>query len=188
MKKILTKSLLFCVCFLLIGIFVFPMDAGATVPYTTYTYDIDAQMQESPDVYVPYKQITTASLIASLNESNPASAKYSAEDFGALATPKDVFVDDLNYVYIADTGNSRIVILDEQYRLHLIIKEFVNDQGVPDSLASPEGVFATETEIYVADTEKSRIVIFDKLGNFRDIIHEPVSEVMPENSVYKPSA
>ncbi|MBR2914407.1 MAG: YIP1 family protein [Clostridia bacterium] len=188
MKKILTKSLLFCVTFLLIGIFVFPVEAGATVPYTTYTYDIDAFMQESPDVYVPYKQITTASLIASLNESNPASAKYSAEDFGALATPKDVFVDDLNYVYIADTGNSRIVILDEQYRLHLIIKEFVNDQGVPDSLASPEGVFATETEIYVADTEKSRIVIFDKLGNFRDIVHEPVSEVMPENSVYKPSA
>ena len=192
MKKILTKSLLFCVCFLLIGAFVvsdFAINADAKVPYTTYTYDIDAFMQESPHAYVPYTQITSASIKKSLlDPSNPASSKFSYDEFVDLASPKDVYVDDLNYVYIADTGNSRIIVLDETYRLHNIIKEFVNDQGVPDSLASPEGVFATETEIYVADTEKSRIVIFDKLGNFLDIVHEPVSEVMPENSVYKPSA
>ncbi len=192
MKKILAKSLLFCVCFMLIGMFVvseFALTADARVPYTTYTYDIEAFMQESPHVYVPHVQITSASIKKSLlDPSNPASAKYNHDEFVDLSSPKDVFVDDLEYVYIADTGNSRILVLDEQYRLHLIIKEFVNDQGVPDSLASPEGVFATETEIYVADTEKSRIVIFDKLGNFLDIVHEPVSEVMPENSVYKPSA
>ncbi len=192
MKKIFTKSLLFCLCFVLIGAFVaadLSINADARVPYTTYTYDIDAFMQASPHAYVPYTQITSASIKKSLlDPTNPASAKYSAEEFVPLASPKDVYVDDLEYVYIADTGNSRILVLDEQYRLHLIIKEFINDQGVPDSLASPEGVFATETEIFVADTEKSRIVIFDKLGNFLDIVHEPVSEVMPENSVYKPSA
>ncbi len=192
MKKIVTKSLLFCLCFVLIGAFVvsdLSINADARVPYTTYTYDIDAFMQASPHVYVPHTQITSESIKKSLlDASNPASAKYSYDDFVPLASPKDVYVDDLEYVYIADTGNSRIIVLDEQYRLHLIINEFINDQGVPDSLASPEGVFATETEIYIADTEKSRIVIFDKLGNFLDIVHEPVSEVMPENSVYKPSA
>lgn len=188
MKKIITKSLLFCLCFVLIGSFIL-VEADAKVPYTTYTYDIDAYMQESPHVYVPHLQISSASIKASLlDSSNPASSKYSYDEFVDLSSPKDVFVDDLNYVYIADTGNSRILVLDETYRLHLIINEFVNDQGVPDALSAPEGVFATETEIYVADTEKSRIVIFDKLGNFKDIVHEPVSEVMPENSVYKPSA
>ena len=186
------KPLAFCICFLLVAVFIAPfatLASDAKVPYTTYTYDIDGFMQESPDAYVPYVQITSASIKESIKDaSNPAAARFDYDSFVDLESPKDVFVDNLGYVYIADTGNNRIVILDDQYRLHRIIDTFVNDQGVPDSLASPEGVYSTESEIYVADTQKSRIVIFDKLGNFADIVHEPVSEVMPEGMVYKPSA
>ena len=181
------KPLAFCICFLLVAVFIAPfatLTSDAKVPYTTYTYDIDGFMQESPDAYVPYVQITSASIKESIKDaSNPAAARFDYDSFVDLESPKDVFVDNLGYVYIADTGNNRIVILDDQYRLHRIIDTFVNDQGVPDSLASPEGVYSTESEIYVADTQKSRIVIFDKLGNFADIVHEPVSEVMPEGMV-----
>ncbi len=164
--------------------------AGAVVPYATYTYSVFGQMQLSPHAYVPETVINSKSIKLSYEEgaSDLVRQKYKPEDMLDLDTPSDICVDDLDHVYIADTGNSRIVGLDENYNIRIILSKFVNNQGIPDSLNKPKGVFVTDSEIYVADTEKSRIVIFDKIGNFLDIVPEPSSDIMPENSVYKPIA
>jgi len=165
------------------------ISASAKVPYTTYTYDVNGDPVESPHAYVPETVIDSASLIASLDVEGNDNAKILYGDKTiALNEVKDVFVDDLNWVYIANSGGNEIIVLDENYNLKYMISSFINDQGVPDALAAPSGVFVTETEIYVADTESSRIVIFDKTGNFVDIVPEPDSDVFPENSVYKPIA
>ncbi len=195
MKNKTIKTLLVSVLMLLI---LGSLTAGAIVPYTTYTYSYHGLMQESPAAYVPLKQITTASLIYSLSAdggaSDNAKQKYGAGgsvvDFTltTLNAPEDIFVDDLNHVYISDTGNNRIVVTDENYNLRLIISSFMNNYGVPDSLNQPHGIFVTESEIFVADKGNSRIVIFDKLGNFKEIVPEPASEVMPDNHVYSPVA
>ena len=167
------------------------VSAGAITPYTTYTYNVNGEMAQSPHAYVPDRQINSDTIrdgLSSGKGSVNASVKYEADKFGTLSSPNDIFVDNLNHVYIADTGNSRIVCLDENYYLRLIIKDFVNNNGVDDSLSKPKGVYVTDTEIYVADTENNRIVIFDKVGNFVDIVPEPASEVFPEASVYLPIA
>lgn len=165
--------------------------AGALVPYSTYTYSVSGTMQLGPDAYVPLKQITSASLLYSISEEGGASAnaklKYK-DTFTGLSGPTDIFVDDLNHVYISDTDNNQIVVTDENYNLRLIISTFTNNFGVPDGLKQPHGVFVTESEIYVTDTGNSRIVVFDKVGNFVEIVPEPASEVMPDNSVYTPIA
>ena len=102
--------------------------------------------------------------------------------------PRDLFVDQNKNVYIADGANSRIVVLNEYYKYKFAIKEFNNDQGVPDSLNTPSGVYVTTDEIFVCDTENNRLVVFDLEGEFKRIIHEPKSDVMPANSIYKPVA
>ena len=79
------------------------LTVGAIIPYTTYTYGVTNMIQISPAAYVPLTKIDTASLKYSLTEAGGASdnakIKY-GETFGtlSLASPEDIFVDDLNHV------------------------------------------------------------------------------------------
>ena len=188
MNSKITKVLLVgLVLVMLIG----TISASAITPYTTYTYGIDGYMMRSPDAYTPVKVINTDTLLASIDEDGGASENakqlyYKTGIFNGLTMPKDIFVDELGHLYIANTDSNQIVVTDEEFNLRLVIGSFTNKSGVPDSLKSPSGLFVNETEIYVADTGNSRIVIFDKLGNFVDIVPEPASEVLPANHVYTP--
>ena len=70
-------------------------------------------------------------------------------------------------VYIADSKNNRVVVLDPYYKVKFVIEKFVNEQGVDDSFAAPQGVFITKSKIvngkevpgriFVCDTDKNRI-------------------------------
>ena len=48
LKLLLAVSLVFFIC---------SISAGAIIPYSTYTYDIDGEYMESPHAYVPYQVI-----------------------------------------------------------------------------------------------------------------------------------
>ncbi len=192
MKNRFVRTLLVC---LVLVMFFGTISASAIVPYTSYTYNVYGVMATSPHAYVPHVVVNTATLLESLTEEGGASDNAKAmhgpnsdDPFVALESPKDIFVDDLGHIYIANTGANQIVVTDENYNVRVIISAFTNQYGVPDALNTPSGVFVTSNEIFVADTENSRIVVFDKLGNFVDIIPEPESEVLPDNSVYKPVA
>ncbi len=189
MKSRVLRTALVCI---MLAMVLAPMagsfSAHALVPYSTYTYDVHGDAQKSPHAYTPLTVINSASIKQSLLDGADENVKlkYSYDKIEGLDSPKDICVDDLGRVYIANTGKNNIVVLDRNYNLALIIDEFVNNQGVPDKLSSPSGVFVTGSEIYVADTENARIVIFDKLGNFVDIVPEPSSDVIPDGSIYKP--
>lgn len=186
MKKRLLKFLVssFCIC-LLIG----TVAASAITPYTSYTYDVNGNMVESPHAYVPSIVISSASVAEKFNrgDNENASSRYTATD-AAFNTIKDFCTDSDGYIYISDSGNNAVKVLNPDGALDLVIKTFINDDGVSDSLSSPSGLFVTDTEIYVADTGNSRIVIFDKRGNLNCIVPEPSSDVFPEASVYTPIA
>lgn len=145
--------------------------------YVTYTYGIDGWAMVSPDAYTPEIEIDS---------------KYMGllEDAAGLPIddPRDMVVDDALNVYIADGANSRIVVLDEHYKLKFTIKEFVNDQGVPDSLNTPSGLYVTKDAIYIADTENNRIVVFERDGTFQRVIPAPKDDVFRDNAIYKPVA
>ncbi len=188
-SKITRILLVGLVLIMLIG----TISASAITPYTTYTYSVGGVMQMSPDAYTPVKVVNSTTLSESLlpngGASDNAKLMYAGTSlFTALNAPKDIFVDELGLVYIANTGSNQIVVTDEEFNIRLIIGEFTNKFGVPDSLSSPSGIFVNNEEIFVADTGNSRVVVFDKLGNFVDIVPEPASEVLPENHVYQPVA
>ena len=144
--------------------------------YTTFTYSLNDFPMVSPDAYTPEIEITSAYMGLLEN------------DGVALDDPRDMVIDDQLNVYLADGANSRITVLDEHYKLKFHLKEFVNDQGVPDSLNTPSGLYVTSDTIYVADTENNRLVLFDREGVFIRIIGAPKDDVFRDNAIYKPVA
>lgn len=142
--------------------------------YQTYTYSISGYALYSPDAYtadtngvITYKQMGLTT---------------------DLSNPSDLVTDDKGNVYIADSGNNRIICLDRNFSLNFTIRDFVNDKGVKDSLNAPEGVYITKDRIWVCDTGKGRIVVFDRSGNFVKIIEAPTSNLFGDNALYKPVA
>ena len=197
MKKITS---IICLMFALLMIFALPISAAA--PYQTYTYSINGKALHSPDAYSPVKTIDAAYM--GITDKDTMKAIYpdlSDKDLEAkmkLETPSDLETDINGNVYIADTPNNRIIVLDRYYKIKFVLETFINDQGVDDALTAPEGVFITADKIvngevvpgriFVCDTDASRIVTFDHDGNFLEIIPQPESELFGQGSIYKPVA
>jgi len=177
MKKI---SAVLCLIFAFVMVLALPV--GAAAPYQTYTYSIEGTALYSPDAYTPAKNIDSAYM--GLTK--------------AIKNPNDLEVDDAGNVYIADTDNNRIVVLDRYYKQKFILDKFINEQGIEDALSSPRGVFITSDKmvgntlvpgrIFVCDTYSSRIVTYDRDGNFLAVIPQPESELFGDNFQYRPIA
>ena len=108
---------------------------------------------------------------------------------GSFNNPRDIFVDNEKRIYVADTGNNRIVVLSKEFKFLYEIKEFTIKQN-PSKLNAPQGVFVSEDkEIYVADTQNSRIVIFSYTGEFLRELTAPVLDAITaevSEFVYRP--
>ena len=182
MKKIASiLSIVFVMCFL------FMIPAGAK-SYQTYTYSLDGFALYSPDAYVPQNPIIDSNYMG-LKGINLEGAKD--KRYSALSVPCDIEVDNDGNIYIVDAGEdnlSRVIVLDRYYKLKFVIQNFINEQGNPDELSGPRGVFVTNDTIFVCDTEKNRIVTFDREGNFESIIKKPESELFEKSDTYQPVA
>lgn len=143
---------------------------GAAEPYQTYTYSIDGKPLYSPAAYAPLMNVDSG---------------YIGLD-KPFDDPRDIFVDKDQKVYLSDGKNNRVIVMDRYYKLSFIISDFVNDQGVPDKLTNPSGIFVNEDYIYICDTDANRIVLFDHAGNFKRIIPKPVSKLFGAEAIYKP--
>ena len=134
--------------------------AGAEAPYQNYIYSFDGEPQAECQAYLPTGVVTGNSL--------------GTKDFNQ---PEDIFAADNGKVYIADTGNNRILILTADMKLESIIEAFGDKNN--DRFNNPCGVFVTpENELYVADTDNSRIVVFDENRQLRVIYNTPDSDML----------
>ncbi|MBQ2734436.1 MAG: YIP1 family protein [Clostridia bacterium] len=164
MKRI-TSVLLILLSFVMLAS-VMTIGVGASSAYQTYTFSIDGDALYSPDAYSAVKTVDYAQMGLDVNLKNPSD----------LVTGKN------NKVYIADTGNNRVLVLDRYLKFQFEITEFINTQGNPDSLEAPRGVFITDDAIWVCDTGKSRLICFDLQGNFQYIIDKPESQLFTSTS------
>ena len=170
MKKI-TSVLLVILSLLMIGS-AMTIGASASSAYQTYTYSINGDALYSPDAYDASMSLDYA-------------AMGMTDKFN---TPKDMVTDSEGKVYIADSKNSRIVILHSNYRLDKTISTFTNRGGNPDSLKEPEGIFVTGDELWVCDTKNYRLVVFNRLtGECERILDAPTSPLL-DVSNYIPAA
>lgn len=142
------------------------------VAYRGYTYDFWKRPVDAPQAYLPTEVVDGKRL-----------------GVGNLRDPQDLFVSEDGSIYIADSGNDRIVVLDRNWALVRIIDSF-DRAGGKDGLKNPRGLFVTEhKEIYVADTNNRRVVVLTENGDFIREIGPPVSNVkgvIPDDFDYQP--
>ena len=143
--------------------------AGQNVPYETYTYDYYEDIKYTPAAYIPDGALT--------------GAKIGCGDF---LSPQDLNTDEDGNVYIADTGNSRVVVLDSSMTLVRVIDSFDNG-GTEDHFSSPQGVYKSMSgNLYIADSGKNRVVELDGDDKLVQIIENPQSDVLAEGYVFTP--
>lgn len=113
-----------------------PISVGAEVPYKTYTVDGEGNFIETQTAYVPQERLVQF-------------------DEHMLAQPEDLKVYNGN-LYIADTGNARILIARPDGSVIDTIGE--------DLLKSPVGIDVVNGYIYVADDSLAQVIQFNHQG------------------------
>ena len=167
MKRIVTVFIT-----LLLTVSVCGVIAHAEAPYETYTYSYNGKAQISPAAYEP-----EAEIVVKTGENE------------LLNSPSDIFYDKTSdRIFLADTGNDRVLVTDPQLHVQAALSEFEGEEGT-DTLRMPGGVFVnSKGNLYVADTGNARIVIFDKDLNFVKILPTLSTDVLPEGFAYTPTA
>ena len=114
-------------------------------------------------------------------------ADVSNAGFSKLNQPQDMDADANGNLYIADTDNNRIVVLDKYYKY---LKEYssVNmPDGTTNQLKEPKGIYCCENgKIYIADSGNSHIVVVDSDFNFLQSITADAKAVLKDTFVFTP--
>jgi len=102
---------------------------------------------------------------------------------GYLKEPQDLYINNQGYLYVADTGNNRIVKLSPDGKTAGIYK---GDPAKP--FRGPSGIFADNAgDMYVADTNNSRIVHLSPEGEFIEQFEKPDSDLLRATVTFSPS-
>ena len=147
-KKFISLLLLFALVFS-IGI-----PVSARTPYANY------YIQENERTAMPIPAAYETSTVID----------FLSTETGKLNNPEDMFIDDDGKIYVADTGNNRIVVYDSDYSfLFEISSDGTYEEGDLSALKEPKGVYVDPDDgaILVADSGNARIVEFTKYGNLR---------------------
>lgn len=168
MKRNLIRSL--CACAgILLTLSLSGQQVHAQSNFNSYTYDEWEESVAAPPSYQP---------ITSLNGQQIGS--------GAFKVPQDFFMAGNGILYLADTGNNRIVLLDHDLN-YLDVMETVQMNGEEIPLEDIEGLYvADDGTIYAAQTSHNRVLII-RDGEVESTIEKPVSNLISEGFVFSPT-
>lgn len=156
LKRIVTSVILAAVT----GMIFFQAAAFADSPYVTYTINGYYQIRQTQTAYLAYSTIT----------------KFGEE---SLTSPSDIYIADDGLVYVADSGNARIVVGNAEGALVKIIGA--------GTLVNPKGVFVTgDGSIYVADRDAGKVFIFNGDGQLIREYGKPTSPLYGDELSFLP--
>lgn len=160
--------------FMVIGLMTIPIPVSAEAPYNTFTKNSWGDYVFTQSAYYPVKAIGQ-------DLSMPDPGNPGKRIFTKLNGPKDLFITGSDEIYVADTGNNRIVHLSQDGRLIRVLDS-------PDSaLNKPQGVFVTDDgRIYIADTGNQRVVLLNKEGRFEREYKRPDSRYLSDTYIFDP--
>lgn len=145
------------------------IDVAAAEPYSNYIYNHKQQKNEEPQAYIPEK-IIDGELLGTTS----------------LRNPSDIFVSPIGEIYIADTGNSRILVLSKDFSLVREIKG-VQDAGNQVPFQEPTGVFVSNKGyLYVVDAGCANVYVCYPDGRLVQTVVRPRNELLDKMSDYIP--
>ena len=105
-----------------------------------------------------------------------------------LNNPRDIFVDEQDRVFILDSGNARVVVLDKDYRCIKEISQFIYKEEVLTLSEGAQGLFFRDQNqmLYIADTNNDRILVSDLEGNVSRVYTKPEGELLDPALAYSP--
>ncbi|MCR5215118.1 MAG: gluconolactonase [Eubacterium sp.] len=149
------------------GIYV---NAEDEIPYDTYNYNYWEYIVKTPAAYVPDGIVTAQDL-----------------ELTSFSTPQDLCVSDDGDVYVADTGNNRIVVMNQSMTEVVRIIESFDNNGKEDTFNGPYGVCLSENnQLYVADSNNARVVVLTPEGDFVKVIDNPQSDILDDGFAFVP--
>lgn len=142
--------------FLLVAALVAVPASAQVVPYSSYTYDYWGVQIPAPHAYVPVRAISGNDI-----------------GVGALKGPQDIFATKSGDIYIVDSGNHRIIHVNQNFELIREIRGFTNLERA-ERFSNPRGIHVSEDgTMYIADRDNNRIVVLDADGALIRIIGSP---------------
>lgn len=133
--------------------------AAQVAPYQSYTYDFWRNMVAAPQAYIPVRAVSGQDI-----------------GVGALKGPQDLFAAKDGDIYIADSGNHRIIHVNKDFELVRVISGFDN-QGKSERFNNPRGLHVAEDgTIYIADRDNNRVVVLDSNAELVRIIDSPAKD------------
>ena len=154
MKKLSKKIIM--VLSLLLVLTMLPVNtvtALAEVPYYTWTIGPDGFWVPSQTAYEPGESIKAG-----------------------FSNPEDMFVYN-NKIYVADTGNSRIVVLEN----NKVVMEFTDE-----NLSKPTGISVNDEYIFVVDYANACILLFNHDGTLHSRLDKPTEKTLGVDTKFKP--
>lgn len=141
----------------------FAAPARAATPYNTFTLGANTgDLVMTQTAYEPVRSMT----------------RFGDE---TLKTPSDLRMGPDGNLYIADTGNKRILVVTKQ-------GEYVKEIGDKKTLKSPKGVYIDiDLNVYVADENARAVVVFDQGGKVIREYERPTHPLFGKSAPYKPS-
>lgn len=168
MKKLICLVMIWVLCLNFHAVYAGTLPAG-DIPYVPYVYNEMFTPVGTPAAFVPEQLITGSNL-----------------GIGDFKDITDLFYAPDGKVYIADSGNHRVVVTDARFKQVKEISTFEHE-GKKDGFKNPTGVYVTQDRIYVADSENARIVCFDKeFQNVEKIFPRPVIDMLGSDYAYAP--
>ena len=141
-RKYILRALVAVLCFFNIT------TVFADIPYRSYNYNYWKQAVPAPAPYEPTLSLSGNDL-----------------GIGSFSNPKDLHITANGDIYILDSGNNRIVVVDQNYTLIREITGFIN-QGKEDTFSDANGLnVGRDGSIHIADTGNKRVVSLDSEGN-----------------------
>ncbi len=169
--KRITKT--FTIILILLNVFAINCHA---LPYSSFAYDEKGGWIAIQAPYVPVEIL-----------GNPLITDEQTETGGIshdrFKNPSDIYIDKEGLIYVADTGNNRIVCMNDNGEVIRILGQG-KDVG---SLKRPNGVFVDDNGvIYVADTDNHRIAVFNNDGSFMMEFKNISNEYLPADYSFIP--
>ena len=156
--------------FLLNSVFIV---SAADIPYGTYTYWLDGEKKSAVSIQPIYEYANTIT-----------GSELLLDESSALT---DMAVDSNGTVYLLDSGNSRIISINQNGKTANIISNF-SFEGLELYFKEASGISVTEkNDLLIADTVNARVIRTAFDGTVKGIIHVPDSSVIPDGFNFQPT-